>query len=559
MSLISRPIDGFSVSAERRGPRLLEISPQQALLLIVIVGLALRAICAFWFRGMIDGEGAEYGRLAQNLLAGRGYVGIATPGDQLFFPPLYPMLIAALTVVTGNAEVAGRLLSVVAGSLTVIPVYLIARRLYDSRIAMLAAVLTGVHPFLVQFSSTMFCEPTYLAIVLTAIYVAMRAMDNPSRGNLVTMGLLFGAAYLVRQEAFAYALIGAFIVALHIWFEGRARTKRLAWISLVGLGFMLVAGPYIAWISVESGQFRLQGKSSPNIQTESRIQQGQTSDQAAYSVAPDLTPTGTWMIPSATTLQNFKIETSDLIKVLLVRAKVVMLDASNTIAGSLEFGSPFLFGLAFLGLFAAPWTLRLLVPQTYVLALLGLVPVGLLFTYVLGPRFYFLFLPFMCVWASVGIMKIGGWASRTAELCGTPTSYLPTIASGMRVIAVLSILLPSAAFAAWQLKDASSEWTFRNAIAGLTATETAPMYFADTSTQAAFHANADFVWLPYSDETTALRYLEKVGVTHVVLRPDVGERPYLQKWIDEGVPGARRVADVTSAKGVRLQIYELNR
>jgi 4-amino-4-deoxy-L-arabinose transferase-like glycosyltransferase len=558
MSLVNTPLENF-FTARRGSARLLDLSPERALAIVVVAALALRALGAFWFRGMIDGEGAEYGRLAENLLAGAGYVGIATPGDQLFFPPLYPMLIAALSVVTGDTEVAGRLLSVVAGSLTVIPVYLIARRLYDGRIAMLAAILTGLHPFLVQFSSTMFCEPTYLALILTAIYVAMRAMDNATPGNLLAMGLLFGAAYLIRQEAFAYAVIGSVIVGLHIWFQGTERTKRLAWLSLVGLGFALLAGPYIAWISVESGQFRLQGKSAPNIQTESRIQAGQTSDQAAYSVAPDLTPTGTWMVPSAQTLQTFKIETADLIKVLLVRAKVVLMDASNSIAGNLEFGSPFLFGLAFLGLFAVPWTLRLLIPQTYVLMLLGLVPFGLLFTYVLGPRFYFLFLPFMCIWASVGIMKIGGWARRTAALCGTPSSYLPMIGSGMRLIAILSILLPAAGFAAWRLKDAHTEWAFRQAISELKATETAPMHFADTSTQAAFHAEADFVWLPYADETTALRYMEKVGVTHVVLRPDVGERPYLQKWIDEGVPGARRVADVTSAKGVRLQVYKLDR
>jgi hypothetical protein len=193
------------------------------------------------------------------------------------------------------------------------------------------------------------------------------------------------------------------------------------------------------------------------------------------------------------------------------------------------------------------------------MALLALVPVGLLFTYVLGPRFYILYLPFLCMWAVVGIFAFSEWAKQSAAMCGLAQAHLPKIATAAQILAALSILLPAAAFAAWRLRDAQTEWPFREAIASLAATETAPMRMADTSTQAAFHANADFIWLPYSDEATALRYLAKTGVTHVVLRDDVGERPYLKKWIDEGVPGASRLVDVTSSKGVRFQVYQLGR
>ena len=559
MSLLNSTIENASSAFEREQgrDRFLGLTPQQALFAVVLVSLTLRMVCAIWFRGMIDGEGAEYARLAQNLLAGVGYVGIATPGEQLFFPPLFPILIAGLTFVTGDAEVSTRMLSVVAGSLTVIPVYLIARRLYGGRVAILAAALTGLHPFLVQFSSTGFSESTYLALVLTAIYMAICAIDAPTPRNLFVMGLLFGLAYLVRQEAFAYALIGSIFAGLQIWFQGHRRAPRLAGLTLVALGFALLAGPYIGWLSVESGHFRMQGKSSPNIQTESRIQQGQTSDQAAYSVAPDLTPTGTWMVPSLENLQNFQIETIDLVKVLAVRAKVVLMDASATIAGNLEFGSPSLFALAILGLFANPWTLRLLVPHAYILALLGLVPVGLLFTYVLGPRFFILYLPFLCIWAVVGILTFAQWAKQTAALCGLAQRHLTKVVATAQVLAALSVLVPAGAFAAWELRAANAERPFRDAVVNLASTQTAPMRIADTSTSAAFHANADFIWLPYADEATALGFLAKTGVTHVVLRGDIGERPYLRKWIDEGVPGATQVVDVTSPTGVRFQVYEL--
>ena len=79
--------------------------------IIWFFALVARAACAIFFSGMIDGEGAEYGRIAQNLLAGVGYVGIATEGEQLFFPPLFPFLISAVNAVTGDTEIAGRAVS----------------------------------------------------------------------------------------------------------------------------------------------------------------------------------------------------------------------------------------------------------------------------------------------------------------------------------------------------------------------------------------------------------------------------------------------------------------
>ena len=240
------------------------LKPNQTLLLIMLTGFVARAICAIWFRGIIDGEGAEYARIAQNLLSGVGYVGIATGGKELVFPPLFPFLIAAVTLLTGDAEVAGRIVSVATGSLVVVPVYLIAQKMYGERVAIPAAILTGLHPFLVQMSSTVFCEATYLTIVLFAIYMAMRAMDAPSLRNLFGMGVLYGLAYLVRQEALAYAIVGSMFVALQIAVNRhRHHSARFATLTLVALGFLLVAGPYTAWLSLESGNFECRGKAHP--------------------------------------------------------------------------------------------------------------------------------------------------------------------------------------------------------------------------------------------------------------------------------------------------------
>ena len=87
-----------------------------------------------------------------------------------------------------------------------------------------------------------------------------------------------------------------------------------------------------------------------------------------------------------------------------------------------------------------------------------------------------------------------------------------------------------------------------------------PVRISATSTNVAFHANADFVWLPYCDEQTARQYLQKAGVTHVVLREDDSSSlPYLKKWWVSGIPAANETRRLISSSGKQLKVYFLNR
>ena len=257
------------------------------LLSILFLAFALRAVCSIFFTGMIDGEGAEYGRIAQNLVAGVGYVGIATEGQELFFPPLFPYMIAALSYVTGDAETAGRIISLIMGSLLVIPGYTIACRMYGRGIALAAAALVAVHPLLVQYSTMVYCEPTYMMLILLAMSMALRVVDSPTLLNVGVMGALYGLAYLVRQEAFVYMLVAIGFISLWIAFKGgRHRFALLCRLPLAPLIFLLVAGPYVGWLAEQTGHLRLGNKSRLNIATEVRVQQGMPIEEASFGVEP---------------------------------------------------------------------------------------------------------------------------------------------------------------------------------------------------------------------------------------------------------------------------------
>src|ERR1700693_4338587 len=72
---------------------------------------------AYLQTGAIESEGAQYARIAENLRNGVGYVGLVTPGSELLFNPLFPLLIAGTSFFTHNYELAGRLVTLIMGAL----------------------------------------------------------------------------------------------------------------------------------------------------------------------------------------------------------------------------------------------------------------------------------------------------------------------------------------------------------------------------------------------------------------------------------------------------------
>src|SRR5271157_2566192 len=120
-------------SRRRRPGGLGTMSSRTLIVVAVIVAALLRIAWALRHGLVLDQEGVEYARIAENLLAGRGYVGILNNGTQLNFAPLYPLMIAALSLVVRNSELAARLTCIAFGATLVIPMFKIADRLYGRR------------------------------------------------------------------------------------------------------------------------------------------------------------------------------------------------------------------------------------------------------------------------------------------------------------------------------------------------------------------------------------------------------------------------------------------
>ncbi|MCS0502151.1 ArnT family glycosyltransferase [Ancylobacter mangrovi] len=554
-TLSPRRADGLSPTSSR-------IASLALIALIVTLALALRVSVAQTFAGMVDGEGAEYLSLAKNLLAGHGYVGISTPGVNLFFPPLFPMAIAGLGALVDDVDLAGRMLSVALGAALTIPVYFIAQELYGRSVAVMAAGLVAVHPFLVSLATTVQVESAYALGILTGMVLLLRAFRVRTVLSFAVTGLVFGLSFLVRGEALVFMLLALTLLACQCLAAKAMPAGKLARrAGVLLLAFGLVAAPYVVWLSQQVGQFKLEGKSPLNITVQRAKQAGIGEYGGAFLIGPDLEEQGAYNVPSVETIRSFSMTPSQLADYLVSNTSELMGNTLRTITTSGSLGYPLLLPLVLLGLVASAWSSRTLPVQLSLLGLVGMSILATYFIYFTSLRFFVPLLLCMCIWAAAGLWRIREWAGETADAVGL-SPRLSWVASGLTLaLAASALLAPPLVQAANALVYTRDTRQVVEQAQALQAPAGQELRIAAASAVPSYHAHAQHIWLPYTEsEATALRYLEKKGANFVIVRGEDGPRaPYLARWVARGIIDRR--AQLVSKFDVghdEVRIYRLD-
>ena len=537
--------------------------------LIVAASFVVRlAALVYWRTGAIETEGAEYATLAENLRNGTGYVGLATPGAELLFNPLFPWLIAGASFVTNNYEWAGRLVSLILGALLPLPVFGIASHLFNRRVGFIAAILTLLHPLLVNLSFTVFSEGPYATLLLSAVYWALRALNVSSIKPWVLMGATFGLAYLLRAEAVAPFLISVLFALVAA--KGALAVKCKRAVAAIGI-FLVLALPEVIFLYESTGKVRLEGKSAIFLATSSRYFAAETSlavnhrlpdgqhdnepsdapivasgvGSAAFkwtqfAIDADLRGTGIAMRPNAEVIRETPTSLKELLHLLEkgVRQNLPILP-HQLFSSWFQFLPP----LALLGALRKSWqppqaSSRLLV------FLVAVAPVTATFSAPLWggePRFYFVLLPFLLIWASNGLVEFGLWIKESSTAVGWGLLARPALSEciipcliglaiiiyPIRGVRALSYFTPDS-----PSKDVGMWIRSRHQ-------HNRPVRIMDVTGPLAFHADAQLVHFPYCTPELALGFLDAAQVDYVVLRRGEVFTQYYKDWLTRGIPDAR--------------------
>lgn len=226
---------------------------------LVLGGLFAAALAVrLWFlegRWINPDEGAH---LMNGFLVLEGYV----PGvDFHARQPLYGYFLGSFMKVVGVDYQAARLYPVLVtlgiGGL----VYLIAARLFQRRIAVLAAAIYLFIPFTVVYGTHVKTEPLTVLLSSAGVYAMLVAADR--RGHLLPAalgGAAFALAYYTRQSALAMLVVGLAVLVLAL----RHRSPVLRGTAGMAGGFVLVCGAVLGvYSTMLPGREVLSGSLNP--------------------------------------------------------------------------------------------------------------------------------------------------------------------------------------------------------------------------------------------------------------------------------------------------------
>lgn len=233
---------------------------------LTLTALTIRLLSLHYYHFIgVDGgvDGVGYAISGKNLLSGLGYSFQGHP--QVVNPPFYPILIGMSWLFTHNLEFSGQIVSVIAGSLLVIPVFYLAREMYTKKTGILAAVFIVICPPLIFGSTEVRVASLYTLLLSATVAIGWKALRSNRVIWSALMGLMLALCYLTRAEAIMFLPI--FLVLYLILFKlniglSSSIVKSIVLKSTVLIAvFALVSFPFWVFLHRHTGKWTLSARS----------------------------------------------------------------------------------------------------------------------------------------------------------------------------------------------------------------------------------------------------------------------------------------------------------
>ena len=224
---------------------------------IFLAALAVRVMT--WAGTFTFGtDSAAFLRMAEQMREGSWH-----PALKTYYHPGYPATVASFSYLLGDIERAGFVVSILFGSLAVLPLYLLARDLFGRPAGLITAAFYILHYAVVDLNVDVMTEGLYCAALFGAIWMGRRFLDSNRLAWSVGAGALASVAYLVRHDG----LIAVCGLACWFLFEAVRRRNRSSGDLLLGTAFavgafFIASMPFLVWVRGEVGHWATTAKGS---------------------------------------------------------------------------------------------------------------------------------------------------------------------------------------------------------------------------------------------------------------------------------------------------------
>jgi 4-amino-4-deoxy-L-arabinose transferase-like glycosyltransferase len=228
---------------------------------LFVIALLIRLSYLKYYHAPLTGDAAIFGKIAWGIKNGQGL-----HWWSMVWPPFYPFMIFLFSLVVGSLESAAFAVSLVLGSLVVLPLFFLAKKVFDYRVAYLGSVLVVFFPTLIVTSLVPLSEATYTFFLLFTLVAGWSLMMKRSYLSAIAFGLLSGICYLTRPEFLVcFGLLLLVFLVFQIKRKSQKTASVLTLLAVGVVGFLVLALPYIHFMHSQSGHWILSGKTAHNV------------------------------------------------------------------------------------------------------------------------------------------------------------------------------------------------------------------------------------------------------------------------------------------------------
>lgn len=220
------------------------ISSKHRLLIIAIFLIALlpRIFLAFHSVEIPSSDALGYDHQAIGILEGKGFSEAGKPTSSR--EPLYSLFLAGIYYFFGHNYTVVRIIQAILGALVCVIIFLLAKKLFDTRIAILASILAAFCPSLIKISEKLLSENLYTFMLTIAILLLLKQIKAKDYKCLALLGITLGIASLIRSVMVFFPLFIAVFMGKRLVPKGYNIKKRIFAIFILIFFFIL---PILPW------------------------------------------------------------------------------------------------------------------------------------------------------------------------------------------------------------------------------------------------------------------------------------------------------------------------
>jgi 4-amino-4-deoxy-L-arabinose transferase-like glycosyltransferase len=506
------------------------------LVTVFLAALIVRLYFLPFYR-VISADGVGYVTAARSLLRGE-FSALTTYGV------VYPALTAFVNIMGFGTETAGRLVSVVMGSLLVVPLYLLARDFFDRNVGAIACILVIAWPPLRSWAGEVMTQSTYITLLVTWYWLLWQAFRRGTFRWSLAAGAVAGLSYLTRPESLIAFILMLPVLLLSPASERSVKEKIILAATCAG-AFVFMLLPFVMLVHHVTGQWQLSGKGGAAL----------ADALSEYLGRPDLK-------------NEPGFQGIGLLEVIRSYPEFLIINLGKNQAKTLQTMVPwYLWAAAAIGFAVGGWKRELIQQRLYLLASFAPLGIIIIFFFV-GPEYLQPYLPVLFLWVGNGMCEaeqrllrpLAAWEGFTRYGVRAPLSIVTAI-----LLTIFSFIgqVPADRNKPYHCEDDGGRYDQRR-IGELLKKHLPPGSRIMTRWgRISFYAEMENVGMPQTDLMEMVATAKRSGVRYIIIDGMlIGARPQFRPLFAPLLNGARGILYVkaqddpaiTPIAGVRLHL-----